>query len=153
MPWPEIVFVKFLAVGGFSIFFRDWIMALSLPPDVIMIFILLIYIPLGMVMDVMAMTLLTLPIVFPIVVSLGFDPIWFGVIFVVNICCGLLSPPYGFALFIEKAALGNLPEQYGITIKEIMFSVIPYCLAHVLLIILLLLVPSLATWLPNLLIG
>lgn len=122
----------------------------GLPVIIVMNVILII---LGMILDATPIVLIFGPIFSSIAINLGFDPVWFAVVFIVNICCGLLSPPYGFALFIQKAAIAGLPEHYDVSLMEIMRSAIPYCLAHVLLLILLLAFPVLATWLPNWLIG
>jgi tripartite ATP-independent transporter DctM subunit len=95
-----MIFSNFLALGGFSAVFRDWIMSLQVNRHFIVITILLIYIPLGMVMDGLAMLLLTLPIVFPIVSKLGFDPIWFGVIMTLVVEVALITPPVGMNAYI-----------------------------------------------------
>jgi tripartite ATP-independent transporter DctM subunit len=95
-----MIFSNFLALGGFSAVFRDWATALPVSRHIILITILLIYIPLGMVMDGLAMLLLTLPIVFPIVQKLGFNPIWFGVIMTLIVEVALITPPVGMNSYV-----------------------------------------------------
>ena len=95
-----MVFSNFLALGGFSSIFREWITALPVSRHVILISILLMYIPLGMVMDGLAMLLLTLPIVFPIITKFGFDPVWFGVVSTLIVEMALITPPVGMNSYV-----------------------------------------------------
>lgn len=95
-----MIFTNFLTVCGFASMFANWITGLPLSPTLIMVCILLIYIPLGCVMDSLAMILLTVPIVFPIVKTFGYDPIWFGVVVAILSEAALLTPPVGMNSFI-----------------------------------------------------
>jgi tripartite ATP-independent transporter DctM subunit len=95
-----MVFSNFLALGGFSTLFREWVMAMPVSRHIILITILLIYIPLGLFMDGLAMLLLTIPIVFPIVKSFGFDPVWFGVILTLIVEMALITPPVGMNSYV-----------------------------------------------------
>ena len=112
-----------------------------------MSFIILIYLILGMLIDELAMILLTVPIFFPIVISLGFDPIWFGVIIVMVMCLGALTPPIGMNVFVLKGAVGTVP------LFTIFRGCWPYVFAMGVAIILLIAFPFLATWLPSLALG
>ena len=92
--WGVLIFVRFLGFAGLPAAFAEWIVGLPLPPVVIMICILLGYAVLGMFMDAVGMLLLTLPVVYPAVIALGYDPIWFGII-VVKMCeVGMITPPW-----------------------------------------------------------
>jgi C4-dicarboxylate transporter DctM subunit len=116
-----MIFSNFLTLGGFSTIFRDWITALPVSRHIILIGILLIYIPLGMVMDGLAMLLLTLPIVFPIVARLGFDPIWFGIIMTLIVEMALITPPVGMNSYIV----------HGVTkvpLEEVFRGIVPFFL-------------------------
>jgi C4-dicarboxylate transporter DctM subunit len=116
-----MVFSYFLTLGGFSTMFREWMMHFHVSRHVLMICLLLLYIPLGMFMDGLAMLLLTLPIVFPIVINLGFDPIWFGVILVLIVEMALITPPVGMNTYIV----------YGVTkvpIEQIFRGIFPFFL-------------------------
>ncbi len=90
-------FVNFTTMPGDL---RDWIMGLGLSPTLIVMAMMLIYIVLGTVMEELTMVLLTIPLFFPIVVALGFDPVWFGVLIVMIVQIGLISPPVGMNLFV-----------------------------------------------------
>jgi tripartite ATP-independent transporter DctM subunit len=109
------------------------------------IFIQLVLLLLGMVLDPVGIMLITLPVFLPIVTALGFDPIWFGILFIINMEIGYQTPPFGFNLFYLK---GIVPP--GITMADIYRSVIPYTLVMMLGLILIMLFPKIATWLPSL---
>jgi tripartite ATP-independent transporter DctM subunit len=113
-----MIFNVFITISGVPALFAQWITGLPIPPYAILILILLMYIPLGMVMDVMAMILLTVPIIFPIITGLGFDPIWFGVLVVVMCELANITPPVGMTVYVvhgvtevplETVFRGNLP--------------------------------------------
>ncbi|MFH1488377.1 MAG: TRAP transporter large permease [Pseudomonadota bacterium] len=113
-----MMFNMFVTISGAPAIFAEWVTGLPIPPYAILICILLMYIPLGMVMDVMAMILLTIPIIFPIITGLGFDPIWFGVLVVVQCELANITPPVGMTVYVvhgvtkvplEVVFRGNLP--------------------------------------------
>jgi tripartite ATP-independent transporter DctM subunit len=113
-----MMFNVFVTISGVPSLFANWITGLPVPPYTILIFILLMYIPLGMVMDLMAMILLTIPIIFPIITELGFDPIWFGVLVVVMCELANITPPVGMTVYVvhgvtkvplDQVFRGNLP--------------------------------------------
>lgn len=95
-----MVFNTFASVSGFSAVFATWMTGLALPRYGILILILVIYIPLGMVMDCMGMILLTVPIIFPVITQLGFDPIWFGVLVVLIAEIAEITPPVGMMIYV-----------------------------------------------------
>ena len=109
------------------------------------VFIEIVLLLLGTVLDPVGIMLITLPVFLPIVTALGFDPIWFGILFIVNMEIGYQTPPFGFNLFYLK---GIVPP--GITMGDIYQSVTPYTLIMILGLILIMLFPALATWLPSL---
>ncbi len=100
---------------------------------------------LAMVLDPVGIMLITLPVFMPIVESLGFDPIWFGILFVINMEIGYMTPPFGFNLFYLK---GIVPP--SITMKDIYKSIIPFVIVEIIGIILIMIFPEIATWLPDL---
>lgn len=108
------------------------------------IFIQLVLFLLGMVLDPVGIMLITLPVFLPVVTALGFDPIWFGIMFIINMEIGYQTPPFGFNLFYLK---GIVPK--GITMGDIYRSVIPYTLVMIFGLILVMIFPGLATWLPS----
>ncbi|MBK5105432.1 MAG: TRAP transporter large permease subunit, partial [Burkholderiales bacterium] len=111
------------------------------------VFIEFVLLLLGMVLDPVGIMLITLPVFLPIITALGFDPIWFGILFIINMEIGYQTPPFGFNLFYLK---GIVPA--GITMGDIYQSVTPYTLIMILGLILIMLFPALATWLPSLLV-
>lgn len=113
-------------------------------PIIIMVVILII---LGCFLDPGAITMITIPIFIPIVTSLGFDPLWFGIIFVIIMEMGYLTPPFGMNLFVMK---GVAPPE--ITMGDIYRSIIPFVLLQLLALIIIMIFPQLAVWLPKLMI-
>jgi len=108
--------------------------------------VLLIF--LGIFVDQVSMMLITLPVFMPIVLKLGIDPIWFGVLFLICMQLGLLLPPHGLLLMTMRGV--SPPE---VSMAHIFQAVVPYVIMSLLLLLLLLLVPAVATWLPNRVIG
>jgi tripartite ATP-independent transporter DctM subunit len=108
------------------------------------IFIQLIIFVLAMVLDPAGIMMITVPVFLPIIKALGFDPLWFGILFVINMEIGYMTPPFGFNLFYLK---GIVPP--GITMGDIYRSVIPYTLVESLGLALVMIFPQIAVWLPN----
>jgi TRAP-type mannitol/chloroaromatic compound transport system permease large subunit len=102
----------------------------------------------GCFFDPTGIVILTTPIFFPVVVQLGFDPLWFGVLFVVNMEMGYLTPPFGFNLFYMKAVVPP-----GITMLDIYRSIVPFVALQAAGLIICMIFPSIITWLPNLMLG
>jgi C4-dicarboxylate transporter DctM subunit len=107
-----MIFSNFLAVGGFARMFQGWITGLGVSPTVVMICIVVMYMVLGMFMDGLSMLLLTLPILYPIIVSLGYPLVWFGVITTLLVEMALISPPVGMNVYvvtgITKVPMGQV---------------------------------------------
>ena len=102
---------------------------------------LLIYLVMGCALDALAMIILTIPIFFPIILGLGFDPIWFGVVVVMVVELGLITPPVGMNMFVIKGMTRD------VTLGQIYLGVLPFCLAQILLIALIVAFPAIAIWL------
>jgi tripartite ATP-independent transporter DctM subunit len=105
--------------------------------------ILLMYLVLGCLMDALAMVILTVPIVFPVIKELGFDPIWFGVIIVMTVELGLIHPPVGMNIFVIKSVVEDAK------ISTIFYGVLPFIVTDLLRLLILIAFPILATWLPS----
>ncbi|MBI5896485.1 MAG: TRAP transporter large permease subunit [Desulfobacterales bacterium] len=105
----------------------------------------MVMIILGCFMDPGGIIVICIPVFMPIVDKLGFDPIWFGILFVINMELGYITPPFGFNLFYMKALAGPL----GVNMQEIYRSIIPFVLLMVLLMIMIMVWPELTLWLPN----
>jgi tripartite ATP-independent transporter DctM subunit len=111
-----------------------------------LIVILVIIFLLAMVLDPVGIMLITLPVFLPVITAHGFDPLWFGILFIVMMEIGYMTPPFGFNLFYLK---GVAPP--GITMGDIYRSVIPYTIVELIGLILIILFPALALWLPSVL--
>ena len=116
----------------------------GLSPTMIIIAMMLIYVVLGTVMEELTMVLLTIPLFFPIVTALGFDPVWFGVLIVMVVQIGLISPPVGMNMFVLNALLP------GVGLRAIYRGCWPFVLVLVIMLGLLIMVPQLSLWLPSL---
>ncbi len=105
--------------------------------------IMLMYLVLGCLMDALAMIILTVPIVFPVIMALGFDPIWFGVIIVMTVELGLIHPPVGMNIFVIKSVVED------VKISTIFYGVIPFIITDLIRLVILIAFPILALWLPS----
>lgn len=143
MIWGILIFVRFLGFSGVPEALQIWITGLDYPPMVILLCILLIYAVLGMFMDAIGMLLLTLPIVYPTVIALGFDPIWFGIIVVKMVELCLITPPIGLNCFVVSTVRRDIPVQ------TVFKGCFPFFIMDVLTIALLIAFPSIVTFLPN----
>src|SRR5690606_30100580 len=119
-----------------------WVGSLDFHPLVIMAIILAIYVILGLFLDQIAILILTVPILLPVVLSLGFDPIWFGIIVIVTAEIGMVTPPMGMNVFVVAKYTGRPTH-------EVFAGVFPHVVAHILLIALLVLFPGIVLWLPE----
>lgn len=140
------VFAQFIAITGLSIFFTEWIFSLGLNRYLILLMITVVYLFLGCVMDVIGMLVLTVPLFFPLMVKLGFDPIWFGIFVTVMIQISLITPPVGTNVIIIK-------RLSGLSMGKIFIGVGWFFIMSIIFVIILIIFPSLATWLPNIMIG
>jgi len=98
---------------------------------------------LGCLMDALAMVILTVPIVFPVISALGFDPIWFGVIIVVTVELGLIHPPVGMNVFVIKSVIKD------VDMSTIFIGVLPFVVTDLLRLAILIVFPVIAIWLPG----
>ena len=105
--------------------------------------IMLMYLVLGCLMDAMAMLILTVPIIFPVIVALGFDPIWFGVIIVMTVELGLIHPPVGMNVFVIKSVVKD------VSFTTIFKGVLPFILTDIVRLVILIAFPMIALWLPT----
>jgi tripartite ATP-independent transporter DctM subunit len=134
----------FLALTRLPTSMGNWIMDLGLGRYTTMFIIIAIWVALGCVMNVIPMILLTLPAIYPTVEMLGFDPIWFGVLAVVIMEMGQLTPPVGIVCF-AVSSVGKVP------LEKVFRGIVPFFLCMWVIVGLLLLFPDIATWLPYLL--
>jgi tripartite ATP-independent transporter DctM subunit len=109
----------------------------------VLVLIMVMYLVLGCIMDAMAMIILTIPIIFPVIKTLGFDPIWFGVIIVMTVELGLIHPPVGMNVFVIKSVVKD------VRISTIFLGVLPFVATDILRLAVLIIFPVLATFLPS----
>ena len=141
------VFGPFLARTGLPGALSDWMIGLGLGPYGTLAIILLLLIILGCFLEGFAMLVLTLPILFPTVVALGFDPIWFGVIMVIVLEMGLITPPVGVNVFVVKSIARDVP------LGQMFRGVLPFWAAMMVCTLLLIIFPQIATFLPQTMFG
>jgi tripartite ATP-independent transporter DctM subunit len=138
-----LVFGPFLALSGLPEHIAQSLAGLDVPRVVILIMILAVYILLGTFLEGFSMLVLTLPIVFPIIKALGYDPIWFGVIMVIVLEMGLIDPPVGINVFIVKGLVPDVP------MSEIFAGIVPFWFAMMVCIAILIMFPEIATFIPD----
>ena len=142
--WSILIYVRFLGFTGLPGAFADYIAHIEVPRLVILLLILFVYIILGMFMDGIGMLLLTLPVVFPAIVALGYDPIWFGIIVVKMVEIGLITPPIGLNCFVVNGVRPDIP------LSAIFKGVWPFVVADLICVGLLIAFPQIVLFLPQL---
>ena len=142
--WGVLIFVRFLGFAGLPDAFASFVGSLDMPPVLIVIMILLGYMVLGMFMDAIGMLLLTLPVVYPAIVGLGYDPIWFGIIVVkmAEIC--LVTPPIGLNCFVVNGVRPDIP------LNDVFRGIGPFFVADIATVGLFIAFPVIVTFLPDL---
>ncbi|WP_171208088.1 MULTISPECIES: TRAP transporter large permease subunit [unclassified Ruegeria] len=138
-------FSQLLAFSGASRGLVNWAIAFELAPLAMLTVMFAVLLLLGMFMEQISIMLLTVPIFFPLAQTLGFDPIWFGLIMLLSLEISFTTPPFGLLLFVMK---GVAPP--GTTMREIYTSAFPFIFCSILLVVLLIIFPNLALFLPSL---
>ena len=140
-------FVAFYVAQGGDRYISELLSGTGLSPWGILILMQLILIILGMFLDWVGILLLAVPVFVPIIRDLGFDPLWFGVLYLINMQMSFLSPPFGYALFYVRGVAPQIP------MGTIYRAAIPFLLLQLTGLVILMLFPGLATWLPRLVFG
>jgi len=138
-----LMFAEFINITTMPADLKALVSRLGLSPLMVVSMICVIYVVLGTAMEELSMVLLTMPVFFPVVVQLGFDPVWFGVIIVCVVEIGLISPPVGMNMFVLKTLLPHVPT--GTVFRGVM----PFMWADVLRLAILVAFPVIALWLPR----
>jgi len=138
-----LIFGYFLTITQTPQKVTTFLTGLGLGSYGVLVLIMLMYLVLGCIMDAMAMIILTIPIVFPVIKALGFDPIWFGVIIVMTVELGLIHPPVGMNVFVIKSVIKD------VKLSTVFYGVMPFVLTDILRLAILIAFPILATWLPS----
>lgn len=133
-------FVNFTSMPGDL---RDFLMQFSPNPIMVVVVMMVIYVLLGLVMEELSMVLLTIPVFFPVITGLGFDPIWFGILIVTVVEIGMISPPVGMNLFVINSLLPD------VKLGQIFRGVWPFVIADVGRLAILVAFPVISLWLPG----
>ncbi len=137
------VFSYFATLSGLPAATVAWIEGLGLPPLAVIMLLMVFYLILGSIFDTIAAMVLTLPFVYPLVIGLGYDPIWWGVVNIVVIELGMITPPIGINVFVLHGMARDLP------LGTIFKGVVPFIMADAVRLVVLILFPPLSLWLPD----
>ena len=132
------IFGYFLSVSRISFTLVEYVDSLGLAPYAVLFIVLTLYMLPGCVMDSIAMLLLTVPVVFPLIIAAGFDPVWFGIVTVITVELGLITPPVGMNVFVIKTVAPDIP------IGDVFRGVFPFVLSDIVRLGLLIMFPILA---------
>lgn len=138
-----VIFSYFLALSTIPMKVASWVGGLETSPYMIHAIIILLYLFLGCFMDVLSMLVLTMPVIFPVIVELGFNPIWFGVIAVLVMEAGLITPPVGLNIFTVAGVAPDIP------IEKIFRGTAPFLISIIFMVILITIFPQIALFLPT----
>jgi TRAP-type C4-dicarboxylate transport system permease large subunit len=139
-----VIFNFFCAASGLPTALSEWVAQLKVTPFVIMTVIVVIYLILGALMDEVSIQLLTIPVFYPLVVGLGFDPIWFGCIQCRLLEIGMIAPPVGISVFVVSGLDKSIP------MAKIFKGVLWFLVADIITMAMFMYWPEIITWLPNL---
>ncbi|MBT3915782.1 MAG: TRAP transporter large permease subunit, partial [Rhodospirillaceae bacterium] len=142
-----LILNNFIALAGISSGVINWIESLGLAPFAVLLVILGFYIVLGTVVEGLAMIFLTVPIFVPVIESLGFDLIWFGIVLVMMTEISLITPPIGLNVFVMKSMMPDVP------LNAIFRGIIPFFCADIVRLSVVVAFPPVALWLPTLVYG
>ena len=143
-----VVFGKFLAVTRIPFDIANWVSAFDMPPFAIMGTIILIYFIGGCFMDSLALIMLTIPVFFPVVTGMGYDPIWFGIIIVLVTEMGVITPPVGINVYVVYGMCQKIAPD--VTLEDVFKGIMPFMLSIVIGIALLFIFPQIILFLPGL---
>jgi len=136
------IFGYFITMTGVTRNLVNYVGALDVSPYLILFFLVILYLVLGLFLDLISILILTVPVVLPVVVSLGFDPIWFGIIVILTSEIGIVTPPVGMNVFVV-AKVADIP------VRELFSGVVPYIVMLLALIAVLIAFPQIVLWLPS----
>jgi len=140
---------KTLSMGGVINLISNFVQGLDVAPVIVILIFMLILLALGCILDSTSILLLTIPLMVPVVINLGYDVVWFGIVMIIAVECGLLTPPFGMNVYTVKAALHGMEGAEDITIEEIFSGSMPFFAAMLLVLLLCIFVPGIVTTLVN----
>jgi C4-dicarboxylate transporter, DctM subunit len=141
------IFGYFLTITRIPSNISSFVTGLDMAPMYILLGVMFMYLIIGMFVDMIAALFITLPIIFPAMIKLGFDPIWFGVLIVMQCEIALISPPFGLSLFIVKGVVKD------ITLNEVIRGIFPFFIVDLIVLALYIAFPSIALFLPRMMLG
>jgi TRAP-type C4-dicarboxylate transport system permease large subunit len=142
-----LIFGDFMTASTLPGLLVKFINNYSLPPLMVIFFLMVIYVILGALMEELAIMLITIPIIMPSLMHLGIDPVWFGILFMINMSMGLIMPPVGFICFVLAGIIQDIP------LYTIYKGILPFSAVMFVCILLIMIFPEIALWLPNLIIN
>lgn len=147
-----MIFALLIGASIFSIFlvrtgaprdFAFWVSDLDVPPILVLLLVLLLFVPLGMFVDGLSMIVIAIPLTYPVVTELGFDGIWYGILAIKLVELGLITPPLGLNVYVVAGTSEKLK------IEDVFRGVVPYYLVEAVIIALLIAFPAIVLWLPS----
>jgi len=141
------MFAYFMALTRLPNSLTDWVQHLQMSPLMVIMMMIAFYLVLGCFLDAISMILITIPVFLPLAQGLGFDPVWFGIVVLVVVEVGMITPPVGLNIFVIRA---QLPD---VKLADVYWGIVPFLLAAGGIVALLLMFHDLALWLPRLLYG
>jgi C4-dicarboxylate transporter DctM subunit len=139
-----LMFASFVNYTSMPADLKRFVSVFDLHPALVISAICVVYVVLGTAMEELSMILLTVPLFFPLVVSLGYDPVWFGILVVIVVQIGMISPPVGMNIFVVKSLLKH------VSLGTVFRGITPFTVALIVLLALVVAFPGAVTWLPNL---
>jgi tripartite ATP-independent transporter DctM subunit len=139
-----LIFSRMLVMSGAVSDLTNFVTGLKMSPIVLLLLLSLLYLILGCLVDTLSMILLTVPFVYPVIKGAGIDPIYFGILLVVYIELGAITPPVGMNLFATVAASDG-----GVSMDQILRGITPFILLNIVVLVVFLVVPEIITWLPQ----
>lgn len=138
------MYSRMITISGLAAKFTEWAAGLPVAPMAIVVMFIVVFVLLGMIVDSVSILLLTIPIMFPVITKLGYDPIWFGMVSIVAIEIGMLTPPFGMVVFAMKSSLGK-----NVAIEDIFIGAAPFLIMLMIALVIVVVYPPLSTWLPS----
>ncbi len=148
-----MIFARFLVLTGLPSQFSTAVTQAGIPPLAIVVLFLIMYLFLGMFQDSISMMSITLPIVHPIIVQLGIDPVHFAMLVIMTIEIGLLTPPVGLNVYTVRSVASQIPEGGDVSLHDIFWGILPFFILSFVALAILILVPSISTFLPRAMFG
>jgi C4-dicarboxylate transporter DctM subunit len=138
-----LLFANFVNYTTMPSDLKSFVTQFNVHPTLVIAAICLVYVLLGTAMEELSMMLLTVPLFFPVITALGYDPVWFGIMVVVVVQIGMISPPVGMNIFVVKNLLRH------VSIAQMFRGVTPFTFALVALLVMIVAFPRIVTWLPG----